>query len=81
MGLWIAKINKHTVAQILRHEPIEMAHGRGDAFVIGGNDLAEVLRVHAGGERSRTDQVGEHHCDLPALGGVLTLRLSQRRRW
>src|SRR4029079_15104272 len=31
----------------------------------------EVLRVHPGGERSRTDQVREHHGDLAALGGVL----------
>ena len=31
----------------------------------------QVLRVHPGGERRRTNKVREHHRDLPALGGVL----------
>ena len=71
MGLRIAEIDQHAVAHIFRHEPAEAAHGLGDAFLIGRNDLAQVLRVHAGGERRRADQVGEHHRDLAALGGVL----------
>ena len=57
MGLRIAKIDEDAVAQVLRHEPAEAAHDLSDAFVIGRNDLAQVLRVHAGGERRRADQV------------------------
>ena len=79
MGLRIAEIHQHAVAHVFRHEPAEAAHGLGDAFLIGRNDLAQVLRVHAGGERRRADQVREHHRDLAAFGGVLGLRLGQRR--
>ena len=71
MRLRIAEIHQHAVAHVLRHEPAEALHGLGDAFLIGRNDLAQVLRVHAGGERRRADQVREHHRDLAALGGVL----------
>ena len=69
--LRIAEIHEHAVAHVLRYEPAEALHGLGDAFLIGGNDLAQVLRVHARGERCRTDEVREHHRDLAALGGVL----------
>jgi hypothetical protein len=30
-------------------------NGLGDALLVRGDDLAEVLRVHAGGECCRTD--------------------------
>ena len=71
MGLRIAEVDEHAVAHVLRHEPAEALDGLGDALLIGRNDLAQVLRVHARGERRRTDEVREHHCDLAALGGVL----------
>jgi hypothetical protein len=38
------------------------------AFVIGGDDLPQILRVEAGGERRRADEIAEHHRDLPAFG-------------
>jgi hypothetical protein len=40
MGLRIAEIHQHPVAHVFRDEPAEAAHGLGDAFLIGGNDLA-----------------------------------------
>ena len=46
MGLRIAEVHQHAVAHVLRYEPAEALHGLGDALLIGGNDLAEVLRVH-----------------------------------
>ena len=67
MGLRIAEIHEDAVAHVLRHEPAEALHGPGDALLIGGNDLAQVLRVHPGGERRRTDEVREHHRDLATL--------------
>ena len=57
MGLWIAKISQHTVAQILRDEPAEAAHDPGGAFVISRNDLAQVFRVHAG-RRAQSNRLG-----------------------
>ncbi len=56
------------------------ANGGGDAFLIGRNDLSQVLRVHAGGKRGRTDQVREHHGDLAALGIVPGARFGPRRK-
>jgi hypothetical protein len=47
VSLRIAPINRHAVAHIFRHEPAEAAHGLVNAFLIGRNDLAQVLRVHA----------------------------------
>ena len=73
--LRIAEVDEHAVAHVLRHEPAEAAHGLGDALLIGRNDLAQVLGVHARGECRRADEVREHHRDLAALGGVLRLRL------
>ena len=78
MRLRIAEVYEDTVAHVLRHEPAEALDSLGDAFLIGGNDLAQVLRVHAGGECRRADEVREHHRDLAALGGVLgVLTLSE----
>ena len=79
MGLRIAEIDQHAVAHVFGHEAAEAAHGLGDAFLIGRNDLAQVLGVHAGGQRRRADQVGEHHRDLAALGSIVRLRFNQRR--
>ena len=81
VGLRIAEIHQHAVAHVFGHEAAETAHGLGDAFLIGRNDLAQVLRVHAGGERRRADQVREHHRDLATFGGVLGLRLRCRGRF
>ena len=79
MGLRIAEVHKHAIAHVLRYEPAKALHGLGDALLVGGNDLAQVLGVHASRERRRADQVREHHRDLAAFGGVLGLRLGQRR--
>ena len=51
----------------------------GDTFLMGRNDLSQVLGVHPGGECRRADEVREHHRDLAALGGVLGLRFSKYR--
>src|SRR5262245_48713528 len=75
MGLGVAKVDKHAVPHIARHETAEAAHGFNGAFLIGRDELSQVLRIHPSGECGRTNEVREHHRDLPALGGVLSLRL------
>src|ERR1035437_9354099 len=70
MRMRIAEINEDAVAHIFGDEPVEAAHDLSDTFLIARDDLAQVLRVHAGGERRRTDQVAEHEGDLTTLRGV-----------
>jgi hypothetical protein len=70
MGPGVAKVDKHAVAQILRHEAAETAHGFSDAFMIGRDYFAQVFRVHPSRECGRTNEVGEHHRNLTALGSV-----------
>src|SRR5215831_20351043 len=71
VSLWISEIDQDAVAHVLRHEAVEAAYRFSHAFLIGRDYLAEVLRVHASGQRRRTHQVREHDGDLTALGGVL----------
>ena len=40
------EVDQHPVAHVLRYETVEALHGLGDTLLVGGNDLAEVFRVH-----------------------------------
>src|SRR5262245_37012312 len=70
MSVRIAEIDQHAIAHILGNKSIETAYGFGSAFLVGRNNLSEVLRVHARGERRRTDQIAEHHSYLTTLGAL-----------
>jgi hypothetical protein len=70
MGLRVTKIHEDTIAHVLRHEPAKALHGLSDAPLVGRNDLAQVLGVHASRECGGANKVREHHCDLATLGGV-----------
>jgi hypothetical protein len=50
VGLRIAKVHEYSIAHILRYEPAEALDSLGHALLIGGDDLAQVLRVHASGK-------------------------------
>src|SRR4029077_18546020 len=75
MSLRIAKVHEGAIPRISCDVAAKSAHGLGDAFLIGRNDLPQVLRVHADGESRRTDQVAEHHGDVAPLGFFSRLRL------
>src|SRR6516165_9922562 len=70
MRFGITKVHEDTVAHVLGDETSEATHGLRNALLISRNDLARVFRVHAGRECRGVDQVGEHHCNLAALGAV-----------
>src|SRR4029453_8236532 len=78
MGLGVAKIYEHAIAQMLRNETAETANGFSDALLIDRHDLSQVFRIHLSGECCRTNKVREQHRDLPTLGGVCCSRF---RRW
>jgi hypothetical protein len=51
MRLRIAKIDQYTVALILRYEAARSANVLGGAFMIDRNNLTQILRVQASGQR------------------------------
>jgi hypothetical protein len=57
MSLREAKVHENAIAGILRYEPVEATHGFG---------------IHVGRQFRGADEIGEHHRDLPTLGGTLT---------
>ena len=57
MRLRITEIDQNAVAHVLCHKAAEAADSIGDAGLIGGNDLAQVFRVHAGRQCRRTNEV------------------------
>jgi len=69
MGSRVAEINQHAIAHVFGDEAVEPGDGLGDGAVISGNDLAQILGIEARGERRRADEIAEHDCQLPALGG------------
>jgi hypothetical protein len=70
MRLRIAEVNEFAITHIFRDKSIKSGDRLGDAFVVRADHGAQIFGVHAGGERSRTDEVGEHHGNLPAFGRV-----------
>jgi hypothetical protein len=70
MRLGITEIDQNSVAHVLRDKPAEAGDGLGDAGLIGGNDLAQVFRVHAGRQCGRANKVREHDRDLAAFATV-----------
>ena len=66
----IAEINQDAVAHIFRDIAAEPGNDVSDAFVISGDDLAQILRVKLRRQRGRADQIAEHHRDLTPLGCV-----------
>ncbi|HXE26605.1 MAG TPA: hypothetical protein VN637_17115 [Roseiarcus sp.] len=68
VGAGIAKVRQDAVPHILSDGSAELAYGFARAARIGRKDVPQILRIHAGGERRRPDQVGEHDGELPAFG-------------
>jgi hypothetical protein len=64
----VAEIDEHAVAHVLGDKAVEPGDDRGGRTMICGDDLAQILGIEARGERSRADQVAEHHRQLTALG-------------
>ena len=68
VSVGIAEVHHDAIAHILGDSAAKLAHCFFGAARIGREDISQILRVHAGGERRRPDQIGEHHCDLAAFG-------------
>jgi len=75
VGLRIAEIGEHPVADVFGDEATVALDRRRAAAMVGADDLAHVLGIEPRGECGRADEIAEHHREMAALGGVL------RRRW
>ena len=64
----IAEVDQHPVAHIFGDKAVEAADRIGDGVVVGADQLAQILRVKSRRERGRTDEIAEHHRQLPAFG-------------
>src|SRR6476469_7004002 len=67
VGLWIAKVGKHTVAHVLGDKPARLADHLRAAVKIGTHGLSHVLGVEPSRERGRTHEVAEHYRELAAF--------------
>jgi hypothetical protein len=68
MGTRIAEIHQDAVAHVFRDEAVVTFDGLGAAGLKRGDHIAQVLGVHRGGERGRSDQIAKHDCQLAAFG-------------
>src|SRR5918994_3733037 len=63
----IAEVREHAVAHVLGDVALEPGDHFGDARLVRVHHLAQVLRIEAGGELGRSDQVAEQERKLPPL--------------
>jgi hypothetical protein len=68
MRLGIAEIDQHAIAHIFGDKTAKAGGSVGNTAMIGADDLAQILGIEARGQRRRTNQIAEHHGQLPPLG-------------
>ena len=67
VSLRIAEIREHAVAHVLRHEAAELGDRSGAGFMIGAEDWAVLFGIESVCEGCRSDEIAEHHRQLPPL--------------
>jgi len=68
MGLRVAEIDQHCVADGLADKAIEAGDDFDDGTVIRGDNLAQIFGIEPRRQRRRADEVADHHRQLPPLG-------------
>ena len=62
-----AKIGEHTVAQILADHAAIIFNDAGYGVLIAFEEISHILGVEAHGQCRRSNQIDEHHRQLPML--------------
>src|ERR671911_2561919 len=78
MRSWVAEIDQDAIAKVLGHSSLEALDHCGDAGLVRVHHLAQVLRIEAGGEFGRSDQVAEQERKLPPFWIDATYRRRPR---
>jgi hypothetical protein len=76
--LGIAEIDQNAVTHVFGDEAAETPDHVGHAFMVSGDHIAQVFRIHPRGQRRRPDEIAEHHRDLAALRGGRSARRGRR---
>jgi hypothetical protein len=67
MGAGIAKVDEEAIAEILSDIALIALDNRSRRLLIDPHHLPQLFRVELSGEIRRSDEVAEHHRELPAL--------------
>src|SRR5688500_4363165 len=67
MRSWPAEICQHAIAHEVGNVAPEAGNLTNTAVLVASDDLTHLLRVEAGRQRGRADEITEHHCQLPTL--------------
>src|SRR5918996_823072 len=65
MRSWVAEIDQDAIAEVPGHMSLEALDHCGDAGLVGVHDVAQVLRMEAGGDCGRRNQTAEQERKLP----------------
>ena len=60
-GFGPAEIDQHAVTHVTRNEAVELLDRRGDAGLVGANDLSQILGIKPRRKGGRADKIAEHH--------------------
>ena len=71
----VAKIDQHTIAEVLSNIAVILVNHRGTGLVVGPHDLPQVFRVQVPRQRGRVNQIAEQHGEVAAF----CLRRRQQR--
>ncbi|HVI61841.1 MAG TPA: hypothetical protein VM910_04490 [Bradyrhizobium sp.] len=74
---WIAEISQYPVAPELGEEAVIGSRDTGAGGVIGIDHSAHVLRIEAGRQRRRANQIADHHGEVTAFGLVTRHRFGR----
>ena len=66
--LRIAKIDQDSVTHVTSDESLVVLDRFPATVLESGNDVAQIFRIHLGGEGRGSDQIAKHYRELPALG-------------
>ncbi len=68
VGGGIAEINEQAVTQVLCDVAAKVLNDICRAFLISAHDVTQVFGIEFAGEVGGTDEIAEHHGQLPAFG-------------
>src|SRR5262245_51573318 len=73
MCLRESEIDQGAIAHVACDKAPEPSHNTRYALLVSRDDLPKILRIKAGTEHCRSDQIDEHDCKLPMFGDRLAI--------